>query len=77
MPGTVVAAVHTSELVEGLQVDEARAAANLAAAQGVRSEQDAMVELTGRAARSDYLGATDRMIDVTLSRARLFAKETS
>jgi len=74
---TVVAAVHTSELVEGLQVDEARAAANLAAAQGVRSEQDAMVELTGRAARSDYLGATDRMIDVTLSRARLFAKETS
>ena len=74
---TVVAAAHTSELVAGLKVDAARAAANLADAQGLRSEQEAMAELTGRAARSDYLGATDRMIDLTLNRARLFVKETS
>lgn len=74
---TIVAAAHTSELVSGLQVDEARAAANLAAASGLRSEQDAVVELTGRTARSDYLGVTDRVIDVMLGRARLFVKETS
>jgi 3-carboxy-cis,cis-muconate cycloisomerase len=74
---TVVAAAHASELVSGLQVDEARAAATLAAAEGLHSEQDTMADLTGRATRSDYLGATDRVIDMTLSRARLFVKETS
>ena len=74
---TVVAAAHCSELVTGLQVDEARAAANLAAADGLLSEQRAMTELTGRAARPDYTGAADRLIDSTLSRARRFVKETS
>jgi len=52
-------------------------AANLADAEGLNSEQDTMAELTGRTARSDYLGATDRVIDLTLGRARLFLKETS
>ena len=49
---TVVAAAHTSELLTGLRVDAARAAANLAAADGVLSEQQTMTELTGRAAIS-------------------------
>ena len=58
-------------------MNEARAAANLAAADGLLSEQRAMTELTGRAARPDYTGAADRLIDSTLSRARRFVKETS
>jgi 3-carboxy-cis,cis-muconate cycloisomerase len=73
---TVVAAVHTSELVTGLRVDEARAAANLSAADGLLSEQRTMSELTGRPARPDYIGATDRLIETTLSRARRFVKGT-
>jgi 3-carboxy-cis,cis-muconate cycloisomerase len=36
-----------------------------------------MTDLTGRPARSDYTGATDRLIESTLSRARRFAKENS
>jgi 3-carboxy-cis,cis-muconate cycloisomerase len=74
---TVVAAAHASELVSGLRVDEARAAANLAAADGLLSEQRAMTELTGRAALPSYAGATDRLIDSTLNRARRFVKEAS
>ena len=74
---TVVAAAHASELVSGLRVDEARAAANLAAADGLLSEQRAMTELTGRAALPSYTGATDRLIDSTLNRARRFVKEAS
>jgi 3-carboxy-cis,cis-muconate cycloisomerase len=74
---TAVAAIHTSELVTGLRVDEARATTNLAAADGLLSEQCAMTELTGRAARSDYTGAVDRLIESALSRARRFVKESS
>jgi 3-carboxy-cis,cis-muconate cycloisomerase len=74
---TVVAAAHASELVTGLRVDEARAAANLAAADGLLSEQRAMTELTGRAALPSYTGAADRLIDSTLNRARRFVKEAS
>jgi 3-carboxy-cis,cis-muconate cycloisomerase len=74
---TVVAAVHASELVSGLRVDEARAVANLAAADGLLSEQRAMTELTGRAALPSYTGATDRLIDSTMNRARRYVKEDS
>ena len=74
---TVVAAAHTSDLVCGLRIDEARAGANLAAAEGVLSEQRAMTELTGRPAFSDYAGAADRIVDATLSRARRFLEESS
>ncbi|MDG4664417.1 lyase family protein [Mycobacterium sp. 236(2023)] len=74
---TVVAAIHTSELVSGLRVDEARTSANLAAAQGLDAEQHAMAELTGRTALPDYLGATDRVVESTLTRARRFVKEAS
>ncbi|WP_349269539.1 3-carboxy-cis,cis-muconate cycloisomerase [Mycolicibacterium parafortuitum] len=74
---TVVAAAHTSDLVCGLRIDETRAAANLAAVEGVLSEQWTMTELTGRPAFSDYTGAADRIVDATLSRARRFLEESS
>lgn len=67
---TVVAAAHTSELVTGLKVDETRVADNLAAGEGLLSEQRAMTELTSRAALPWYTGITDRLIDSALSRAR-------
>lgn len=72
---TVVAAAHTSQLVTGLRVHDNRAAANLAAAGDLLGEQRAMTELAARAPRPDYAGATDRLIDATLGRARRFAKE--
>jgi 3-carboxy-cis,cis-muconate cycloisomerase len=72
---TVVAAAHGSELLSGLRVDAARAAANLAAAQGLGAEQRVMAELAGRHARPDYLGAADRLVDATLDRARRYAKD--
>jgi 3-carboxy-cis,cis-muconate cycloisomerase len=74
---TVVAAAHTSELVTGLRVDKTRIADNLAAAEGLRSEQHAMAGLTGRAPLPDYLGAADRLVESTLTRARGFLKEAS
>jgi 3-carboxy-cis,cis-muconate cycloisomerase len=72
---TVVAAAHASELLTGLRVDTARVAANLAAARELGSEQRAMVELTGRTALPDYLGAAGHLVDTTLERARRFAKD--
>lgn len=72
----VVAAAHCSELLAGLRVDTTRAAANLAAAQGLGAEQRAMTELTGRTALPEYLGVADRLVDATLERARRFAKDT-
>jgi 3-carboxy-cis,cis-muconate cycloisomerase len=56
-------------------VDEVRVAANLAAAEGLLSEQRAMAELTGRAALPDYTGAADRLVDSALGRARRFIKD--
>jgi 3-carboxy-cis,cis-muconate cycloisomerase len=66
---TVVAAAHTTELLTGLQIDAERARANLAAAQGVLSEQQTMSDLTGRAPASHYLGAAEQLIDAALQRA--------
>ena len=61
---TVVAAVaHLGTRHGSAGATPTRAAANLAAAQGLLSEQRAMTELTGRAALPDYTGATDRLID--------------
>lgn len=74
---TVVAAAHTSDLVSGLRIDEARAAANLAAADGLLAEQRTMSELTGRPALPDYTGAADRLVEATLSRAHRFLEESS
>ncbi len=73
----VVAASQTSELLAGLQVDAERAAANLAAAGDVRAEQRAMTELTGRQAHSEYLGASEQLVDAVLQRARLHMKEAT
>ena len=74
---TVVAAAHTSELVSGLRIDESRVAANLTAADGLLSEQRTMSELVARPARSDYIGAADRFVEATLSRAHRFLEESS
>jgi 3-carboxy-cis,cis-muconate cycloisomerase len=74
---TVVAASQTTDLLTGLKIDAERAEANLAAAGDLSSEQRAMTELTGRPARSDYLGATGEIIEAVLQRARHHLKETS
>lgn len=73
---TVVAASHTSELLAGLRVDTARAAANLAAAEGLLSEQRTMTDLTGRAAIPGYIGAAEQLVDSALQRARHYLKDT-
>jgi 3-carboxy-cis,cis-muconate cycloisomerase len=74
---TVVAAAQTTELLSGLVIHTDRAAANLAAAGDLLAEQRSMVELTGRAARSGYTGATDHLIDAALQRARRHLKEAT
>jgi 3-carboxy-cis,cis-muconate cycloisomerase len=74
---TAVAAAQTSELLAGLRIDCERAAANLAAAGDLLAEQRSMIELTGRAALSDYTGATDHLIDAALQRARHHLKEAT
>jgi 3-carboxy-cis,cis-muconate cycloisomerase len=73
---TVVAAAHATELLAGLQIDATRARANLAAADGVMSEQQTMAELTGRAPVPGYLGAAEQLIDSTLQRAGHYLKDT-
>ncbi len=74
---TIVAAAQTTDLLTGLQVDAERAAANLAAAGDLLAEQHAMTELTGRPARSEYLGASEELVDAVLQRARRHLKETT
>ncbi|MDT5338700.1 MAG: 3-carboxy-cis,cis-muconate cycloisomerase [Mycobacterium sp.] len=72
---TVVAAVHTSELVTGLRVDTERAAANLAAAGDLAAEQRTMADLAGREPNPTYLGAADRLVDAALDRAAAYRKD--
>lgn len=72
---TVVAAVHTTELVTGLRVDPDRASANLAAAGDLGAEQRTMAKLTGRQPNSTYDGVTDRLVDATLNRAADYLKD--
>ncbi len=43
---------------------------------GVLSEQQAMTELTGRAAIPGYIGAADQLVDSALQRARHYLKDT-
>jgi 3-carboxy-cis,cis-muconate cycloisomerase len=73
---TVVAASHATDLLAGLQIDAARARANLAAADGVMSEQQTMAGLTGRAPIPGYLGAAEQLIDSALQRAKHYLKDT-
>ena len=72
---TVVAAVHTTELLTGLQIDADRARANLAAADGVLAEQQTMADLTGRAPAAEYLGAAEQLVDSALQRASHYLKD--
>lgn len=74
---TVVAAVHTSELVTGLRVDADRAAANLTAAGDLGAEQRTMAKLTGRELNSTYLGVADRLVDAALDRAARYRKDAT
>ncbi len=74
---TVVAAGQTSDLLVGLEVNTQRASANLAASADVLAEQRSIIELTGRAALPDYLGATNNLIDTVLQRARHRLKDTT
>ena len=67
---SVVAAVEASELVARLQVDTDRMAANLAAAVGVRSEQQSMADFVGEPAKAGYLGEAGSLVDAVLARAR-------
>lgn len=69
---TVVAASQASDLLSGLRVDTATAAANLAAAVGIEAEQQSMQALTGRTGPTDYLGATDHLVDAAVQRARRY-----
>ena len=72
---TVVAAAQATELLRGLRVDTHRAAANLAAIDGLLAEQRSMSELTGCTASSSYLGASDLIVDAVLHRARHYLKD--
>ncbi|MCW2729590.1 MAG: 3-carboxy-cis,cis-muconate cycloisomerase, partial [Mycobacterium sp.] len=74
---TVVAAVHTSDLLSGLRVDTARAAANLAAAGDLRAEQRTMAELVGREPNPEYFGAANLLVDAALDRADRYRKDAS
>jgi 3-carboxy-cis,cis-muconate cycloisomerase len=74
---TVVAAAQTTELLTGLQVNDERAAANLAAAGDLLAEQRSMAELTGRQPHSEYTGASEQHVDAVLQRARHHLKEAT
>jgi 3-carboxy-cis,cis-muconate cycloisomerase len=67
---TVIAAAQTSDLLGTLQPSAARAAANLDAGGDLLAEQRVMADLLGEPALTDYTGATQRLIDATLARAR-------
>jgi 3-carboxy-cis,cis-muconate cycloisomerase len=66
---TLVAGSQCSELLAGLQVDTGRMAENLGRTD-VLGEQRAIAELTGSEPSPAYVGATDRLIDAALQRAR-------
>lgn len=66
---TVVAAGQARDLLDGLVVDAPRVAANLAAADGVLTEQRLMADITGRDTRADYLGTSELIVDAAVARA--------
>lgn len=74
---TVVAAAQTADLLAGLQIDVDKAAANLAAAGDLLAERQTMAELTGRPTYSNYVGASEQIVDAVLQRARRHLKETT
>ncbi|MDT5069705.1 MAG: 3-carboxy-cis,cis-muconate cycloisomerase [Mycobacterium sp.] len=74
---TVVAAAQTTDLLNTLQASAARAAANLDAGGDLLAEQRVMADLVGEPTLPGYTGATQRLIDATLARARNYLRETS
>ncbi|WP_137145340.1 3-carboxy-cis,cis-muconate cycloisomerase [Mycolicibacterium sp. CR10] len=74
---TVVAAHQATDLLTTLRFDAARVSANLAAAQGINAEHQAMAALSGQDAGDTYLGAASRLVDAALDRAATYLKETS
>lgn len=68
---SVVAAVHTTEMLAGLVVFPERMAARLEQVDGqVRAEQRAMAALAGREAGGPYHGLAGDLVDRALERAR-------
>lgn len=74
---TVVAAHQATDLLTGLRFDAARASTNLAAAQGINAEQQAMAALSGPETGTTYLGAATELVEAALDRAATYLKETS
>lgn len=66
---TVVAGSQCSELLVGLQVHATQMGRNLESAD-VLGEQRAIADLAGHPPSTSYLGAVDRLIDVSVQRAR-------
>jgi 3-carboxy-cis,cis-muconate cycloisomerase len=66
----VVAGSQTTDLLAELQADPARMRATLESASGTDAEQQQMAALVGGTPSASYLGATDRIIDAVLARAR-------
>lgn len=66
---TVVAGSQCSDLLAGLQVNSARMAENLDAAD-IGDEQQAIAELAGKPPSPTYSGSIDRLIDASIDQAR-------
>lgn len=71
----VVAAAQASDMLSGLQFNPGRAAANLARAEGVLTEQQTMARLVGREPASHYIGAASELVDAAIDRARQYRKD--
>jgi len=66
----VIAGDQVADLLDGLRVHADRMGRTLVEAHDdVRAEQRSLADLTGRAPREDYLGATAAFIEATLARA--------
>jgi 3-carboxy-cis,cis-muconate cycloisomerase len=75
---TVVAGSQTTELVSGLRVDTRRMAETVATARDVLMAERRSVggdDADGRP--EDYLGVTDRFVDLALTRARAYLEGAS
>jgi 3-carboxy-cis,cis-muconate cycloisomerase len=75
---TVVAGLQATELLAGLRVRPDRMRATLAAASDdLHAEQAGLAALTGVVGDAAYLGASDRLVDGVLARARALVEENS
>ena len=75
---TVVAGSQTTELVSGLRVDAQRMAETVATAgDALMAEQRSVAGDDAGGRPQDYLGATDRFVDLARSRARVYLEGES